>query len=78
MQTKHTQHTGSEWLRYPATISIDQSPTYHVFNKVHRPLFWHQNIQPFTYSLKSFINKKAEFKAALEKNLNTHSIYFVE
>jgi hypothetical protein len=59
-----------------STICTDQMLTYLVFKKVHSMLG--SEFSTVFNSLSMLMNDNAEFKVALKKYLNTHSLYSVD
>jgi len=57
------------------TIFIDQLQTFHVFKKGHTMLV--SQYAGLPSNLRSFMNKMAQFKAELKRDLNIHSFYSV-
>jgi hypothetical protein len=57
-------------------ICTDQWSNSHVFRKC--ILFWRKLINSLPSSAKSLMNKKAQFKVALKRYLNTYCFYSVE
>jgi hypothetical protein len=58
------------------TIITDQLPTFHVFKKVHTILA--SKYSTVYHQVSKVMNKKAQFKVAQRRYLNTHFFYSVD